>query len=256
MSSDPITTKEPAVMKSPGGPEAAGLPDAGYRRSATIWVSPRALRWVVPAAVVGLFVCLFFPWTGAYPSGYPAYTQNAFQTIWGGVSVNAVATEALDAAIPYDNVGKDPLMLLYIFLLVWALVLVLAPLVLTPDRVQARSAILQSLWRKRLGLLGTTALAAFAVLMIQMWNGFGFEDAVAAKADQGQTASLAAAKTPEEREKANIHRGLEISPFNVRRTRWLHLAVSFNALVVGGVGLELWLKRRGATPLPRIDVHA
>ena len=94
------------------------------------------------------------------------------------------------------------------------------------------------------------------MLMIQLGIGFGFETAVAAKAGTSQTVDSAAAKTPEEREKAKIRRGLEVSPFNMRRTDWLDLAVFCNTVVLVGVGLEFWLKRRGDRPLPRIDAHA
>ncbi len=47
-----------------------------------------------------------------------------------------------------------------------------------------------------------------------------------------------------------------MSPFNFSRTRWLHLTVFCNVSLVLGVGLEFWLKRRGARPLPRIELHA
>src|SRR4051812_17225602 len=66
-------------------PEGGGPPVGGYAHSATVWVSPRILRWVVPGAAAAIFVLLFLPWTGAFPGGYRVYTQNAFQTIWGGV---------------------------------------------------------------------------------------------------------------------------------------------------------------------------
>ena len=60
----------------------------------TVWIGPRLLRWIMPVTTAALFVFLFLPWTGAFPSGYPAYTQNAFQTIAGSVSVdNPVAVE-------------------------------------------------------------------------------------------------------------------------------------------------------------------
>jgi uncharacterized protein YjbJ (UPF0337 family) len=236
--------------------EAKGLPDASYSHSVTVWIGPRILRWIVPAAVVALFTFLFLPWTGAYPSGYPAYTQNAFQTILGGVSEDPVAIQALDSAKPYDKIETNPLMLLYVLSVMLALVLVLAPLVLTPLRVKIFPQFVDSIWRRRVGLLGAAALTTFLALMIQLWMGFGLESSVAAKADKNQAAELAAAKTPEEREKANIHRGLEVSPLNLSRTRWLHLAVFCNAVFLGGVALEFWLKRRGDRPLPRIEAQA
>ena len=89
----------------------------------------------LPVATVALFVFLFLRWAVAHPSGYPAYTQNALQTIWGGVSVDPVTTKALDADKPHDYVEKNPLMLLYVVLVILVLVLLLAPLMFDPAGV-------------------------------------------------------------------------------------------------------------------------
>jgi hypothetical protein len=237
-------------------PAKAEAPISGYAHSATVWITPRVLRWVAPVAVVALSVLLFLPWTGASPGGYRVYTQNAFQMIWGGVSINAVGAEALDFVKPYDDVEGNRLMLFYVLLVLLALVLVSAPLWLAHDGVQALRPILRPLWRWRLPLLGAMALGAFVLLVIQMWMGFGLEAAAAAKVDKNLASEVAAAKTPEEHEKAKIHRGLQMSAFSFGRTLWFYLAVASQALLLVGVGLELWLERRGARPLPRIDGHA
>jgi flagellar basal body-associated protein FliL len=240
---------------APRTPAEAPL-DAGYAHSATVWISPRVLRWVAPVAVVALVVLLFLPWTGVYPGGHRVYSQNAFQTIWGGVSVDPVGAEALDHVKPYDKVGANRWMLLYTLLVLLALVMVLAPLWLTSSRVQTLRPIVRSLWRWRLELLGAVALAAFVLLMIQLWTGFGLEAAVAAQAARPLASELAAAKTPAERETAKIHQGLAVGPFSLGRTLWLHLAVFGHVLLLAGLGLQLWLVWRGTRPLPRIDGHA
>jgi glucan phosphoethanolaminetransferase (alkaline phosphatase superfamily) len=229
---------------------------AGYRHSATIWISPRFLHWVVPVVVVALFVLLFLPWTGAYPGGYRVYTQNAFQTIWGGASVDPVGAEALGHVKPYDTVEANQLMGAYALFVLLALVLALASLWLTPSRAEALPPAVRSLWRWRLQLLGAVALAAFVLLVIQLWIGFGLEEAAVAKVNRELAGELAAARTPEEHQKADIHRGLEMGPFNFRRTLWLHLAVCGHVLLLVGVGLELWLVRRGDRPLPRIKGYS
>jgi hypothetical protein len=110
----------------------------------------------------------------------------------------------------------------------------------------------RSLSRWRLGLLGAVALLAFLLLIIQLWTDFGLEAAVAAGVDKNLAGELAAARTPGEHKIANIHRGLQLSPFNLRRTFWFHLAVLSQVLLLAGLGLEFWLKRRGTRPLPRI----
>jgi hypothetical protein len=147
-------------------------------------------------------------------------------------------------------------MLGYTLSVLLALVLVLAPLVLTPGRVQSLPPLMRSLSRWRLGLLGAVALVAFLLLTIQLWTNFGLEAAVTARVNEDLAGELAAAKTPEAQQMANIHRGLQMGSFNVRRTFWFHLAVLSQVLLLAGLGLELWLKRRGARPLPRITWQA
>jgi len=44
----------------------------------TIWFSPKVLQFVPPVALFFVFVFQFFPWTGVYPGGYAAATQNAW----------------------------------------------------------------------------------------------------------------------------------------------------------------------------------
>jgi uncharacterized protein YjbJ (UPF0337 family) len=240
----------------PNRPTEEATPAAGYAHSATVWISPRVLRWVAPVAVAVLFVLLFLPWTGAYPGGYGVYTQSAFQAIWGGFSVDPVGAEALGPVKPYDDVGGSRLMLSYALCVVLALALVLAPLALTPARAQALPPVVRSLWRRRLGLLGAVALVAFFLLAAQLWTDFGLEAAVAARVDQNLAGEVAAAKTPEEQQTATIHRGLQLGAFGFGSTLWLRLAVALHVLLLTGVGLELWIKRRGTRPLPQINWRA
>jgi hypothetical protein len=237
-------------------PETESPPAAGYAHSATVWISPRVLRWVAPLAVLALFVFLFLPWTGAYPGGYGVYTQNGFQTTWGGVSVDPVGAKALDSVQPYANVGANRLMLLYTLLVLLALVIILAPLALTPARAQVLPPVVRSLWRRRLELLSAVGLVALLVLLIQLRTDFGLEAAVAAGVDKHLAGELAAPGTPEEQKVARIHRGLQLGPYNLSRTLWPRLAVLGHVLLLAGLGLELWIRRRGARPLPRVDWRA
>jgi uncharacterized protein YjbJ (UPF0337 family) len=239
--------------QSPTDRPEAESPPGHYAHSRTVWLSPRVLRWVAPVVVVALFVLLFFPWTGAFPGGYGVYTQNAYQTIWGGVSVDRVGTEALALAKPYDDVGENRVMLFYTLLVLLALVLVLAPLALSAARVHGLPRIVRALWQWRLELLGAVAIAAFVLLIVQLCLGFGLEVAADARVDKNLASESSTARTPEERETATIHREVELGPFHFGRTLWLDLALLGHVLLLAGLGLEIWIKRRGLRPLPRLD---
>jgi hypothetical protein len=167
-----------------------------------------------------------------------------------------VGAKALDSETPYGEVEKSGLMFFYSLLVLLALALVLSPPLLTPARVHFLPAIVQFFCRRRLELLGAVAVAAFLLLMIQLYMDFGLETAVAAKVDKNLATERAAAKTPGEQKIAAIHRGIQLSPFNFGRTLWLRLAVLSHGLLLVGLGLELWLKRRGTRPLPRINWQA
>src|SRR5262245_36729946 len=49
---------QPPVSETPSAPS----PPAGYRHTATIWISPRVVPWIGPAALLLAFVLSFFPW--------------------------------------------------------------------------------------------------------------------------------------------------------------------------------------------------
>jgi hypothetical protein len=40
------------------------VPTGDYTRTRTIWVSPRVVPWLAPAALVVIFLLTFFPWAG------------------------------------------------------------------------------------------------------------------------------------------------------------------------------------------------
>ncbi len=267
----PVADRPPATPYSPpwtptmpaaneyAAPQPTAAPQpipSEYTRSAIIWIGPRLVHWTIRITAVALVIFLFLPWTGLYPAGYGVYTQNAFQMIWGGTSVDPVGARALDPMKPFDSVPGNGLMLLYVALVLLAFVLVVAPLVLTPARVERIPKSLRFIGRGRLGLLGTVAFTALVVLIAQWSTRFGLDEAVAAKADAKMANEVAAAVTPEEQQTASIHRAIEMGPLHLRHTSWLWLAVTAHVLLIAGVGLQYWLNRRGNRPLPRIEALA
>ena len=247
-----VSTEQAVVQPAP----AVSTAPVGYKHSCTLWISPRLLQWVVPITVAALVILLFLPWAGAYPGGYGVYTQNAFQAISGGVSVDPVGAKALDSIKPFESVEANGLMLLYVILVLFALVLVVGPLWFTAERVQTAPPFVRFLSRGRLEVLGAVALLALTVLIVQSSKGFGLETAVETKVDKALASELAVAKTPEEQATVNIRRAAAMGPFNVGQTVWHCLAVTCQVLLVVGIGLQLWLKRRGSRPLPKIEAHA
>jgi hypothetical protein len=88
-----------------------------------------------------------------------------------------------------------------------------------------------------------------------VWLGFGLEAAVAKTADAKLERERSAATTPEEVQKFEIRRGMEIGQYTVRRTSWMRLAILCHLLALASIGAEIWLARRADRPLPKAVVE-
>src|SRR5260370_18935952 len=132
---------------------------------------------------------------------------------------------------------------LYFLLVLAALVLALAPRVLSSASVRLPQA-LQAYWPWRSALLGAVALLAFVILLIQLAAGFGLEQALQTPVTASLDRERAAATTAEEKEQIDIKEGLAIGRYNLHRTGWLSLAVALNFVGIVGVLLEIWLDKR------------
>jgi len=247
--SSPPSRQQPAEQVPPPPPPT------GHEQMFTIWISPRVVRWFAPVALFLVLILLFFPWTGVYPGGYAVYTQNALQMIWGGYSVDPVGDKVigLEKAIT-EAMRANWLMFFYLLLILAALVLAASPLVLTQVAYPLPQT-LQPLWPWRTVLLLAATLVAFLILLAFLVNGSGFENAVITVAEKPEKAALATEKEPPNPIQEEIARGLRIGRLNLSRTFWLHCAVFSHCLALAGAGLELWLERRGARPLPRLEAH-
>lgn len=228
-------------------------PPGDYLHTSSLWISPRVLPWIAPAAFILTFVLLFFPWTGSYPGGVRVYSQTAWQGIWKGFYSNPVGLRVFDREAQIESaMSISVLMLLYVLLFMAALVIVVGLLAASQGPWQAPPFVKQFLpWRA--AIAAALALAAAALLILQLLWGLSLENAVAEVADKSVDEMKKAATTDEDWEKVAIQRGLELGQFNLQRTLWLRLAVYCQLAAAIGAGLDLWLHWRGSRPTPRID---
>jgi hypothetical protein len=247
----PRAAYQPPPVAAPSGTTE------GYEHTTTFTLNPRVLPIVALAALVLLFFLLFFSWTGAFPGGYSVYTQNAWQMVWGGHSVDPVGEEALGGTQPFETdnlVGANPLMWLYFLLFFACLIMAVAPLVLQKTTFKLPPA-LQDLWPWRQAILGGALLLTFLILILQGSIGFGLERAIRRQVEKSLESEREAANTPEKIEKVKIKEGVELGRFNIHRTTAFRLAFLVNFVALACVGLELWLSRRATKPLPRMDLY-
>lgn len=225
-------------------------PPIGYQQTVTIWISPRIVCWITPLALLAVLTLMLFPWTGVFPGGIAVYTQNALQTIWGGFSTDPVGDSVLGMKEPIERaIRANWLMLFFPLLVLASLLLAAAPVVLARSAYQLPRP-LQQIWPWRTVLVLIAVLLTFLILISFLMNGSGFEHAVRAIADERSGSESAGASLEDQ-----IKRGLALDRLNLSRTFWLQGAVSFHILALVGSGLELWLERRRARPLPRVDLQ-
>jgi hypothetical protein len=251
---DPAPTKSLSVAASTAPKPPPPLPPAGYTRAHVLQISPQVVPWIAPVAMAIVFLLFFFTWTGLYPGGYSLFTQRGYQTIWGGVGPNEIADKALGGHKPFEDAGGNWLMLLYFLLVITALVLASAPIVLQRTEWKLPRN-LQELWPWRLAALAGVTGVALLFLFIQLWAGFGLENAVAASVNKSSEAQMSAAKTSEEREIVAINRGLLIDQYHIERTVWCWFEVIGLLAALAGVGLEFCLEKRGTQAVPQLELR-
>lgn len=224
-------------------------PPTGYEPAFTVWLSPRVVRWITPVALFLVLLLMFFPWTGVRPGGYAIYTQNAFQMIWGGYSVDPTGEKVLGMEKTVSAaIRANWYMVFYFLLIVAALLLAATPPVLARISYPLPGA-LQRIWPWHTVLSLVATLLAFLLLLALLVNRPGLENAVIAAVEKGAEKDQAPSRSLEEQ----IELGLRLSRLGLTRTLWLRCAVLLHAIALAGAGLELWLERRGQRPLPRLE---
>lgn len=231
-------------------------PPGDYAHTLSFHLNPQVLSWIAPVCAVFLFFLLFFHWAGAYPGGYGVYTESGFQTMYGGFS----ADEARDRIMGKheqdieDNRGGSLLMVLYFLLLLVLVVIAVASVVLPRLDMRASPAVQRLLplhqklqpWQS--AIIAVLALFTLLLLLVQLAVGLPLERAIAAYVNKttGPSEGVAAST-----EGLAIERGRREGEFHLQRTRPLSLVVLLHLVAGVAAGLEFWLLRRGARPLPR-----
>jgi hypothetical protein len=219
-----------------------------------VWISPRVVPWIAPAALAVVFVLSFFPWVGMYPGGLSVYTQSAWEAAFGSYWDDPVfwgKVKGREAVRP----GASVWAIFFLLFLLLALVVAFAAVILPRTQVKLPPAV-EKLWPWRMAILGGLTVLAFLCLVAQLVTGFAVENAVRSEIAREFEGQRKAAKTEEDHRIVDLREGMELDSLRLHRTVWLRLAVLFHLVAIAGVGLDLWLERRGRTrPLPRMDTH-
>ncbi len=136
-------------QSAPARPATAG-PPAGYRRTYTVWVSPRVVPWMAPACLIVVFIFSFFTWLTVYEAGGTRRGESAWEIAFG---------------------HGNALLVVYLILFLLALLITLASAAL-PWLPTTLPPAVQPLVPWRSGIVTGAILLAFLFLFLQLLKGF------------------------------------------------------------------------------------
>lgn len=231
---------KPAPEKSP--PPSVSK---DYRRTFSLWLSPKVLQWIPVASLFFIFILQlpFFSWVGVYYGSYSLVRQSAWGAAIGSFSPD------IDESLPFstDAEDKPDMSLLTLFYLLMFF-LVAGPITLictaVPFVQKMLPAGVQPFLRWRWGVAAAAHLFMFMFLALQLVLGFSLESKVTAqlKAEESEPTRMELAEA-------------SLKQSAVQRTVWLHLAVFFHLLAIAVTVILFWIDTRGENrPTPRIDL--
>jgi hypothetical protein len=231
------------VTELPGQPRV-DQEVAGYERIVTAPLDRKWVRWVPPAALTLVFLLTFFSWDGVYPGGHAAYSQNAWQCLFGDVSADPVAEEEFKQMEDFDKRVHSNWWLVFFFLFLFlALVVAWAGPVVEYAKINLPDEV-QKAWKFRPIILAALTLAAFMFLLAQWASGFGLQRAVYDKIESELAPVKAAAKTPEAEKKYEMRVGMAKAASMTKTTAWLRLAVLIHLVGAAAAAAEVGLMLR------------
>ena len=143
-------------------------PLAGYRRTYTIWISPRIVPWIAPACLVVVFILTFFSWLNIRIPGQGVRGESAWTIAFG---------------------QGNALLIAYLLLFLLALLITFASAVLPRLAITLPPAVQQIMpWRS--AIVTGAILLAFLFLFLQLLKGFSEEAGDLAVFDVYRTAWL------------------------------------------------------------------
>jgi hypothetical protein len=241
-------------------PESVALPElpapdremSGFKRMVSLPLDPQVIRWIPAGALFLAFVLTFFSWNGLYPGGHSAYTQNAWQALFGVVSKDEVADDLLKMNDDLEKRAKSSLWLLpYLLLLFPAIVVAAAGPIVQLTKFKLPEGV-EKVWQFRPLALGAIAILLLLFLLAQWASGLGLQNAINTKVEEEFPDKKAAQNTPEKMQKWEIQIGMAKGAFQIKTTPWFRLTILLHLLAAAAVAAEAGLMLRGKKPPPRV----
>jgi hypothetical protein len=240
------------------GPEETSGGSYAHVRSLTL--SPSVLEWLPVACFTLILLLTFFSWVGLYPGGFSTYTQSAWQAFFGTFRTDHISEEVLKLEAPLKTSISQNLMLMFPYLLslLLATVLAWADRFVTAAHITqlpAQAKVIEKIWPYRFSILTGLAILTLVLLLLQISAGFGLESAVSKHIGADFNEKIAASDNSSTKQKLHIEMGTKLAQYQLTGTTYLYLALIAHVAVVLAAAAKAWLHRRGAKPLPRIQLQ-
>ena len=226
---------KPAPSADPPRPTdaiASPPPPGSFEGGFTIALTPEILPWIAPAALLLIFILLFFPWTGTLAWGEKLdwYTVSGWGTGFGS-NMSALGT-------------------LHVLLILLALPLSVAMAVIPILGIKLPAAV-EGFWPWRSVALAGLVGVATLLLLLELLIGFGMQGKVE---DLAQGRKLEEYKNDELAKMLKTTEQREYARATIYHSTWLRLATLCHLIAIAGLALQNWVQQRGGRPLPRIDI--
>ena len=263
---EPFAAVSPSAAKTAPAPvmhSAAPEPMLGdYRHRVNIWMSPRVLPWIAVAAMLIVFVLMFFPWVGFYPGGVPVATQNAWQVGSGSYWSDPDLAKSPDSPLSNKKGEQIQLHVSGLVIVFWVIFLVALVATLAAAALGILPGVLPGAVEKirpwRWALVSGIMLLALLFFVLQLLGGFDLTNQVRQSAeDASAQATKAAAEMPAEGKQKfdklmEITTGMAVTSVRYTCALWSSLWLMLLALI--SAVLTHFLNRRTSRPLPRIEL--
>ena len=245
----------------PASAESRPPTPTSYTCECGVTVTTSSLEWIAVGSLSLALVLTFFSWIGTFPGGVRVYTQTPWEAIVGTVSNQTLFPESLDEVKLLKKLtpGNWLLLVPYVVALVAALKLAwLKRLGIHPKAASLPSwlrwwPVVQNHQRT---LMTGFAVAAFVLLVMQSWRGFGLDVAIQSRIDTETAAALAAQPKGKDMEPIPLtpfQHGERIGHYSLSYTTALDLALLAQLIAAVSLAAGLWLDRRSpSAPSPQI----
>ena len=260
-----LHTEAPAVMAPsptegmplaplPPMTSAESLPSSsiGYKKSRTIYFSPRILQWLAPAALVLVFILQFFPWVGIYPGGVAAVTQNAWQAAFNSYTPDGDLDEVVKTEFEKEKMGVSTLTIFYLLLFIPTLLITLACPLLTTFNVKLPGA-LQGVFPWRWGIAAALNLFVLLFLALQLLAGFSIESIVKNSVEKQLEEQFKTDKSTKAQKMKELSRGTSVG--SLTRTWWLTLSVVLHLVALLSTAILSYVGHHPNRPTPRLALE-